>query len=100
MKQKPVVRFVDEDLTRSLAVVERFGIVGVGRREDDEAVIVASVTYTAASVLAIGIVERVAADESVAAFVVFRIRMVRKCAGLIDRNSLKSIFLVESSSAN
>ena len=62
MKQKPVVRFVNENLPRGLAVVESFGIVGVGCREDDEAVIVASVTCTAASVLAIGIVERVAAD--------------------------------------
>ena len=62
MKQKTVAGFVDENLPRGLAIVESFGIVGVSRREDDEAVLVASVAGTAASVLAIGIVERVATD--------------------------------------
>ena len=74
MKQKPVERLVNENLSRGLAIVERFGNGWVRGSEDDEAVIVASVAGTAASVLAIGIVERVAADESFAAFVVFRIR--------------------------
>ena len=62
LKQKSVVRFVNENLPRGLAIVESFGIVGVSRREDDERVFVAGVTGTAASVLAIGIVERVATD--------------------------------------
>ncbi|MBR0289702.1 MAG: hypothetical protein IJQ82_12050 [Selenomonadaceae bacterium] len=57
-------------------------------------VFVASVTGTVAGI------ERVATDESVVAFVVFEFDMMRKCAGLIDRNSLKSILRVESSSAN
>ena len=62
LKQKTVAGFVNENLSRGLAVVESFGLVGVGRREDDEAVLVAGVAGTAASVLAIGIVEGVAAD--------------------------------------
>ena len=62
LEQKSVVRLVNEDLPRSLAVVESFGLVGVSRREDDKAVFVASVAGTAAVVCAIGIVERVAAD--------------------------------------
>ena len=62
MKQKSVVRLVDEELPRSLTVVESFGLVRVSRREDDKAVFVASVAGTAAVVWAIGIVERVAAD--------------------------------------
>ena len=100
LEQKPVVRFVNEDLTGSLAVVESFGLVRVSRREDDERVFVAGVAGTAAVVLAIGIVEGMATDQSVSAFVVFRIRHGEEMRGVNRQEQLEVDFLVESSSAN
>ena len=92
MKQKPVVRFVDEDLTSSLAVVESFGLIRVSSREDNEAVLVAGVAGTAAVVLAIGIVEGVATDQSVSAFVVFRIRHGEEMRGVNRQEQLEVDF--------
>ena len=43
LKQKPVVRAIHEQLPRSLAIVESFGLIGVGGGENDEGHVVASV---------------------------------------------------------
>ena len=89
MEQKPVVRFVDEELTRSFAVVKRFGIIRGGRRKDDERVLVASVTGTTAVVFAVTGIERVATDERFAALIVFRIRHGEEVRGINRQEQLE-----------
>jgi len=64
LEQKPVERFVCEDLSRSLAVVESFGNIGVGSGKYDEGEIVASIAGTAAVVFAVGNVEGMAGGKS------------------------------------
>ncbi len=73
LQEQPVVRFVHEELTTGLSIVERFGVVGVGRREDDKSHIVASVAATAAIIFAVDDVEGVARGQHRAALVVLGI---------------------------
>ena len=60
LKQKPVERFIHEELARSLAVIERFRLVRVGGSEYDKGNIVASVAGAPTVVIAIEDVEGVA----------------------------------------
>lgn len=73
LKQEPVERLIHEELPRSLAVVESFGLIGVGGSENDEGNVVASVAGTATVVIAIEDVERVARSHGGAALVPFRV---------------------------
>ena len=73
LQKQSVVRFVCEDLPRSLAVVERFGLVWISRRENDKSNVVASVAGAPAVVFAVGDVEAVAAGQHGAALVVLGI---------------------------
>ena len=60
MKQEPVKRLVHEKLARGLAIVDSFGLVGVGGSEHDKGNIVASVAGAPTVVIAIEDVEGVA----------------------------------------
>ena len=60
LKQKPVVRFIHEELTCGLAIVERFGFIRVGGSKNDESHVVTSVTGAPTVVIAIEDVEGVA----------------------------------------
>ena len=57
-------------------------MVRVSRRKDNEGIFVASVAGTAAVVIAVSGIERMAADASVAAVVVFRIRHGEEMRGI------------------
>ena len=92
LKQKPVVRLVNENLTRGLAIVERFGNGWIRSGEDDETVIVASVAGTAAVVIAVRGIEGMAADESVPAFVVFRVAHGEEMSGINREEQLEVDF--------
>ena len=58
LQKEPIVGLVHEKLARGLAIVERFGIIGVCRREDDKSHVVAGITATAAIIIVIGGIER------------------------------------------
>ena len=92
MKQKTVVRLVHEKLPRSFAVVESFGNIRVGSGENDETVIIACVAGTAAVVIAVGGIEGMATDKSIAAFVVFWIRHGEKMGRVNRKEQFKVDF--------
>ena len=60
LKKQSVADFVSENLPRSFAVIESFGIVRVSGSEDDEGDVIASVPRTPAIITVVGGVERVA----------------------------------------
>ena len=73
LQEQSVVRFVHEELTAGLSIVEGFGNVGVSCSENDESHLVASVSGTAAIIFAVDDVEGMARGKRGAAFVAFRI---------------------------
>ena len=73
LKQKPVVRFIHEELTCGLAIVERFGFIRVGGSKNDESHVVTSVTGAPTVVIAIEDVEAVTGSQSRAAIIPFGI---------------------------
>ena len=85
LDQKSVEGLIHEKLSRSLAIIESFGNIGVGGSENDESHIIASITRTAAIIIAISVVERVAGSEHRAAQVAFGIGH-RKEMRRIDRH--------------
>ena len=89
LKQEPVVRLVSEDLPSSLAIVERFGVVGVGGSEHNESNVVASIADTAAVVVAIHDVEGVAGNQSGAALVVLRVAHRQEMRGVYRHEKLE-----------
>ena len=93
LKQESVVGLVHEQLPCRLAVIESFGLVGVGGREDDKRNLVACVTRAAAVVFVIGSVKRVAGSQSATAPVVFRIRHRDKVARINRHEELEVVLL-------
>ena len=73
LKQKPVVRFIHEELTCGLAIVERFGFIRVGGSKNDESHVVTSVTSAPTIIFAIENVEGMAGSQSRAAIIPFGI---------------------------
>lgn len=73
LKQKPVVRFIHEELTCGLAIVERFGFIRVGGSKNDESHVVTSVTRAPTIIFAIENVEGMAGSQSRAAIIPFGI---------------------------
>ena len=82
LKQKTVARLVHEKLPRSFAVVESFWNIWVGSGENDESDAITSIAGTAAVVIAVGGIEGMATDKSIAAFIVFRIRHGKEMRGV------------------
>ena len=73
LKQEPVEGFVHEELPRSFAVIDSFGLVRVRGSENDEGHVVASIAGATTVIVTIDDVERVARSHGGAALVSFRI---------------------------
>ena len=93
LKQEPVVRLVSENLPSSFAVVESFGVVGVGGSEHDKSYVIARVAGAPTVVIAIENVEGVAGNQSGAALVVLRVAHAEKMGRVNRHEKLKVNFL-------
>ena len=82
LQEQSVVGLIGENLTRGFAVVESFGIIGLGGGEDDKSDVVAGVARTAAVVFAVSNVEAVATGHSGAALVVFWVTHTDEVSGI------------------